>query len=358
MLVCCKCLKREARWADGSTKYNWCEKCVPRGCSCNNDYVFNERKEPDFNIKEQIKNILESYKKQDYILYKSNKGVKDGILDVSKCEYKKINKKLLKKKDFIKSLEINKEYSIKIIPINKNKKEYPCCCEVMYIKKEEILKKGEVLYSLKYDDYIMIDEIYQTESFRAYKISDNEKKMIIDEANPLYYPMKGIILDENIIDLLIIPEEVDDKEFKLLKNFIFKTTESEILKKIEQKLKKTKLNKTEIEESFYENNNDISFFFEEYAKTQTHSKINKKIKKEIIKNIYLYIKEKNKKYLQKETKEEIKRNQKISKKLFKLLVDFHKINEEIKYNDINDEYTKRKIKEREEIFKNIFKIIY
>lgn len=41
MYVCSTCLEKTSIWTNMSTKYQYCNDCVPRGCNCNNESIFN-----------------------------------------------------------------------------------------------------------------------------------------------------------------------------------------------------------------------------------------------------------------------------------------------------------------------------
>ena len=40
MLFCSSCFENEASFFAGDSKDQWCNSCVPRGCSCNEELLF------------------------------------------------------------------------------------------------------------------------------------------------------------------------------------------------------------------------------------------------------------------------------------------------------------------------------
>jgi len=115
-----------------STKYEedcHCDDCVPRGCSCNNETIYEDLSKEE--LKKQIKNLL---KQNIYLINYGNKIHKVG---------KELE--VIKDKNLIKilfyNLTIEQLLHFEIIFLDEKGREYPCC-EYFY---EELGLEREIL---------------------------------------------------------------------------------------------------------------------------------------------------------------------------------------------------------------------
>lgn len=336
MLVCSDCLKNEAVWSDGSTKYVWCDDCVPRGCSCNEESFCKITKEYQeqydcLTYEESIEDIklrINKHPNNIQILY-SKSGVKFSddigtfVIHSDKCNYEVIDNSLLFDNEFVSNLLSSEESSIKVKYIDDEGRESPCA-EIMYLDDDMIKREGDLFYSLLHNTYITIGEIYHNKSFVAYPTSFfKDGKSNVDYSNPLFYPREGIIFDSELIDIVINKYEAEDLEFLLLKDLIFSTSCSSI---------------------FNEYNNDLSSYFTEYSlESRTEDEL---FAQDIVKVKLIEMFSKT-----------LKINPETQIKLFELLVKFHKINDILKYDD-TFEHSSNMIINRKDIFNDIFQIIY
>jgi hypothetical protein len=126
MKKCCYC-ENKATWllmsGNDITKDLFCDKCVPKGCSCNSEYF--DREEDALLREKQIDHFLR-YRNLKVLNFGSeihNHG--DHLEEITDI-------------NLIKSMFYNftseQLFHLEIIPLDENKEEYPCC-EFMY--KEE-----------------------------------------------------------------------------------------------------------------------------------------------------------------------------------------------------------------------------
>jgi hypothetical protein len=329
MLVCKKCFKREIKWADGETDFNWCDKCVPRGCSCNEEYIFYEtnKEQLENNFKKILKSIEIKKRKYKIKVMFSKTGVSYNekenkyILILNQTNFKEIEVSKLKNSKFINKFINNKKNVLKIIDLDKKGRELPCI-EIMFLQKSIRKTRGETFFSLEHNKMIKIDTVYENGSFRG-TINN-------DYSNPIYYPKTGFIWKENTIDLLI---NENYKENKLINQLLFNTYDSKFIRNL---INLSKKEQNQIDEL----NEDLSYLFElQKEEKNKYKDLIKKIKKEIKKEISL----------------EYNFSKKEIKKLFKLLFKFHTLNKDIKYT-INS--NKKKLKKRKKIFIKILKLIF
>jgi len=375
MLVCSECLEKDRKWSDGASKYNWCDDCVPRGCSCNSEFFCNitekSEKEGDTSLKDSIEYIQDTITKypNNIELYLSKEGVELDknqdmyVIHLDKCKYEIIENKKMFEENFIKEILNNKNGSLKMVNVDEKGREYPCA-EIMELGENIIKEKGEIFFSLHHNMYCMIGEVYHNGSFRVYPIKDIDKKEI-DNCNPIHYKKNGFVTNELYMDLLISEYEAKDEEFIFLNNFIFNPSFNIILEEVEKFLSGMVSKTSEIDLTIIEEfNADWSYYcIYEHENTSSLNEfnfINKKIKE----MFFIYIEEKF----------DLSYNEKAQ--LLNDIIIFHKLNDEISmYDDILDmslscddveDYTNeaesdkvyKLIRQREEIFKKIFPLVY
>jgi len=329
MLICSTCMEKEIEWSDGSTKYQWCDDCVPRGCSCEQEHFFIKSdsditNEDSFTFKEDLNKIkirlekdtnsIEIYLSETGVSY--NKKDDSYTLELNNTDYKIIDNLLLFNENFINTLLKNKEYSLMLQYVDSKKRTYPCC-EVMYLEETYKKEEGEIHFSLYYNQYLLIQEIYKNGNFRAYPVTNIGTKEI-DNSNAIYYDKTGFTYDGSNLDLLITEHESKDKEFLFLNKFIFNTYENVIFENFNNNIDTNKY-KSEINEY----NDDIGFYFEMYSlKNKTAEEL---YVQDYIRTLLI---EYFRKIFQMQDKTDIE--------LFDLLVEYHKVNDSVKYSDALD----------------------
>jgi hypothetical protein len=365
-------MEKEIEWSDGSTKYQWCNDCVPRGCSCEQEHFFiksdSDIKDRDyFTFKEDLNEIKIRLEKDinSIEIYLSETGVsyseKDDsyILELNDTNYKIIDNYLLFNENFINTLLNNTEYSLMLQYVDNKKRPYPCC-EVMHLEETYKKEKGEIHFSLYHNQYLLIHEVYKNGNFRAYPLNNMDTKEI-DNSNAVYYNKTGFSYDSSNLDLLITEYEAKDEEFLFLNKFVFNTYENTIFEELEKSIDITKY-KSEIEEY----NDDIGFYFEMYS-------LNNKTVEE------LYVQGCIQTLLMEHFRKIFNGQDKTDFELFDLLIKYHKINDSVKYSDaldssihygcdcgcggdsLTDEDFDRagvSIDKRKNLFIEIFKIVY
>lgn len=234
MLVCSQCLSKEIKYLDGSSKYSWCEDCVPRGCSCNDEHFFtvsettinDDNQFEEHTYLEELNNVIDRCENEDgnYQIFYSKTGVlfddkkNSYILSLNNADFKEISLDFLKdnKDDIVNNIS----GAIKITPVDENGKEYPCV-EIMDINIDEDDRYiGAKFYSLAHSQEFTINYLYPKGKFRA----------SADNHNDFFYNSYGMDEESITFDLLIDAEyEVDRPEFILLRKFVFHTSNNEFL---------------------------------------------------------------------------------------------------------------------------------
>ena len=338
MFFCSECLENKATWL---SEEFYCDDCVSRGCSCNDDYFYtttykdlkDEKKYQEFTYKENIIKFLSENDINEYKVLYSTKGVElnnedSYILHLEKTEYRELSAKELSNTDFINKITLNKNSCIKIVPIDEFKREYPCC-EVLDLRSlnEE---PGEIFYSIKNKTNLILSDIYDNGHMRLHPFLNFKDKQI-DFSNPIYFGSNGIKYDEEEIDILL-----EDKEeivnFKLLNMFIFNTDNNIIFTNFEKEINKSndKKNINKILKNFNEFNDDISYYFSMYNLDSNNKRMNEV--KLLLKNIIIQ-------HLKDNINTELNKNDTIEvylNDLFNDLIKFHEHNEVIKYSDVFD----------------------
>ena len=342
MLVCSTCLNKEIKYRDGSTKINWCEDCVPRGCSCNEEYFFSISEEAIKNdniyneksYKEEIEEIIKN--KNKYKIFVSETGViEDKKVDIGytlhldKAKFKEIDIEYLEQN---KNKLINNTQSvIKIVNIDENGKEYPCV-EIMEDGIEDDIFIGAKFYSLAHGQEVSINYIYPNKNFRA--------SILPNDGNDLFYNKYGMNEDALNFDLLIDTKyEVNDKEFELLRNFIFDTADNEFILSLIKKYKYDDF----IFEKLEETNADFSILLELYNEENTE------YKELIFKEFKVFFQQ----FLNNETEE------KVYDILFQALKSYHNRKNEIIQEYVYDNSIKNEVYiDQKTSFKQVFMILY
>jgi len=344
-------MDKSATYTLMSGKYEWCDKCLPRGCSCNDEILFYENEENN-NLEELTNNILTSN-------YKAKKYASE--LHVCGKEIEKIED-LNKLRNIVKNISIEELKKYTFIPLDENNEEYPCC-EIEPKQDWDVLKTNEVVYSMKSQGWYLIKDTYPNGNFRAYpiinelpldeynSIEENDiSKLELDYSNPIYISKDGIEYNEEIIDVYLSTYDVygykdslNDKRktlFDFLNTFIYLTQNIDFFDK---------------KNDF---NGDIGIFFE-YLYDESKKTKEEKI---YIKDNLTIITKELKKYFSSINESDLK--EKISKRRMKILIKklilFHYYNNlilnsmSLLFSKIENNY----IKKRKEIFKKIFFLIY
>ena len=255
MLFCTTCFENEATYFDGTSKYQWCTNCVPRGCSCNEELLF--YREPQSTFKKNKSTEYEDLIKEHIINSSSNKKIQicynaiDEKGHYGTCNTKFIN---LSQKELDENILHDIKWftnhfsqsCLKVIPLDDNNKEYPCC-EIMTFNNP--IEIGEIFFSLEFNEYVQVSEFSNNKkSFKVYPITDKkvndfiqskdfqnknlfkevfnlEKidnhlniKVELDNCNPRWYPLNGILDDYNWFDILVHPTMLSEPFFHTIKN--------------------------------------------------------------------------------------------------------------------------------------------
>lgn len=297
MYLCLNCLENKATYFDMASKYRqWCYDCVPKGCSCNDeyieDYVENDKKD-EYNKEKLLKNIEEyNYK----AVLKTE--AKEKIINNKVFFRVNILKEIKDRKEIILLLKNNSINELKkwtFVPLDKNNNEFTCC-EI--IEDENDLKIKEIIYHFYYNKYFIINEEYKN-SFKCYEITNYstlefEKENIknindieIDNSNPIYINKNGISYEKKYIDLyfsnsFIYYDKHNIVEF--LNKYIFNNKDISLF----------------LKDKFDEYNNSINYFATSFIEEKKQLKNYKKLIKAILKDLKTYkiktIKKKNIKY--------------------------------------------------------------
>lgn len=380
MYVCSNCLEKEATYTDMAGKYEWCESCLPRGCSCNDENVSYYKNEGEEDNIEELKEQFEKFKTK---IINGNYKLKDYGEKIH-CSGKE--KRIIQNKEEIKKIMDNVKETEMLnfvaIPLDKENREYPCC-EIEPKEDFSILKVNEVVFSPRLNIFLIIKEEYKN-SFKAHEITNDISKYIteynsieedeiknleIDYCNTHYISKDGVEYNKSEIDLYLTTYNYFNEESYNLKKFlqenIFCNEEVKYL---------------EDEKNIF--NNDMGYYFgyyEEYRQSKKEKKDfyygNEIIRKNENKiKTYLY-----KSFQHNERRELRKLNKKEVNKLFNLLVIFHKVDEKVKYLDVLNptvhigcdcgcggdlidegdyEYADKLINKRKSVFKKIIHLIY
>ncbi|MBT5490864.1 hypothetical protein HOK00_00745 [bacterium] len=282
MLFCTSCFDNQATFFNDSTKFQWCDNCVPRGCSCEEELLF----------------------------YKSPQ-------------------------DFTNQYP---QSCIKVIPLDeKNRK---------FIYDDKPIEIGDIFFSLAYNEYVkVIDFSNRKDSFKVFPIvGPNIQKFInekdfqnndfpkdfetfnLDHCNPRYYPLNGILDEGSSFDILISHYMLSDPFFHILKalfdsSFLFDNIE------------------VDFEYKLFDFFSGETYLFDNLETEENYVLLRNNLKKEIIKqyetcNIDTQFKTKLYSNDLEELNEIIEAQN--LNKLIELLFVTHTLNQDIQSNSIND----------------------
>jgi len=113
----CSCCDKIATWSYMPGISNYCDDCLPRGCSCNNE-SFSEAKDA-YSKEEQIKNLLYAGHNVKLVNYGSSIHVSGSELEVF-TDMKFI-------RALCNNLTLSQLTHYSVIPLDKNNLELPCC---------------------------------------------------------------------------------------------------------------------------------------------------------------------------------------------------------------------------------------
>jgi len=226
MLFCFKCFEKIATFFDGSAFYQWCDNCVPRGCSCNEDYlcistnpeIVEDRIDIFLNLKNSILNSKDNFK-----LYYSDKGLlfcqntKDYYIESSS---KNNNLELIDNDFFLNDTNLfnhnsffkNNNHFLKIVDIDDTGKEIPCC-EIFYTDKQETILESR-LYSMKYNKNVVVQDRFE-DSFSYYLDKDKDSLYISHDS--------GINISFDFIDFIFTEDTKNTNLYIFLSLFIVNT---------------------------------------------------------------------------------------------------------------------------------------
>jgi len=269
MLFCSSCFENEASFFDGDSKDQWCNSCVPRGCSCNEELLF--YREPQSTFKKTKSTEYEDLIKEHIIDSSHNKKIQicynaiDEKGHYGTCNTKFIN---LSQKELDENILHDIKWftnhfsqsCLKVIPLDDNNKEYPCC-EIMTFNNP--IEIGEIFFSLEFNEYVQVSEFSNNKkSFKVYSITDkkvndfiktkdfqnkdffkevfnlnkhdnnNNLELELDYSNPRWYPLNGILDDYNWFDILVHHSMLSEPFFHTIKN-IFNNSLIDIIENID-----------------------------------------------------------------------------------------------------------------------------
>ena len=269
MLFCSSCFENEASFFAGDSKDQWCNSCVPRGCSCNEELLF--YREPQSIFKKNKSTEYEDLIKEHIINSSSNKKIQicynaideKGHYGTRNTKFINLSQKELDENILQDIKWFTNHFSqscLKVIPLDDNNKEYPCC-EIMTFNNP--IEIGEIFFSLEFNEYVQVSEFSNNKkSFKVYSITDkkvndfiktkdfqnkdffkevfnlnkhdnnNNLELELDYSNPRWYPLNGILDDYNWFDILVHHSMLSEPFFHTIKN-IFNNSLIDIIENID-----------------------------------------------------------------------------------------------------------------------------
>lgn len=138
-IICNYCNEKIATWFympstnDDLIDHFYCEDCVPRGCSCNNEILYEDEdiEEMEYEL-EKIKKEVNSGSKYILVNYGQKEHERGKEIEEIKDENNIIN--------IINNSSIETMLNFELKPLDEKNREYPCCefdySENGYLKKE------------------------------------------------------------------------------------------------------------------------------------------------------------------------------------------------------------------------------